>query len=319
MTGAQGCIGSWVVKNLVERGARPVVYDLTREPRRMRLIMSPEQIAQVTFLEDDVRDLEGLCRAIEEHDITHILHLAALQVPACRENPVRGALINVIGTLNVFEAAKRTGCIQRIVYASSCAVYGRPEEYPSPAPHEALLTPHTHYGVFKVCNEGNARVYWEEDGLSSIGLRPWTVYGPGRDQGLTSAPTKAVKAAVVGREYRIPYGGYNDLQFVDDVAKSFLRCLEVPFEGAAVYNLRGQVVSMAEVIATIEEVVPEAKGLLSHGQGQIPMAYDLDDTPLQREVGDLPRTPLREGIRQTVEVFRRLQAEGRLETTELEA
>ena len=81
-----------------------------------------------------------------------------------------------------------------------------------------LLTPSTHYGVFKCCNEGNARIYFQDHGIASVGLRPWTVFGVGRDFGMTSEPTKAIKSLALNRSYHISYGGIQDMQYVDDVA-----------------------------------------------------------------------------------------------------
>ena len=115
--------------------------------------------------------------------ITHVIHLAGLQVPTCRADPILGAKVNVLGTLAVFEAVRLAGDqVKRLVYASSAAVFGPPEKYPTgPLADDVPLVPATHYGVFKCCNEGNARIYFQDFGLSSIGLRPWTVYGVGRD------------------------------------------------------------------------------------------------------------------------------------------
>src|SRR6202011_951788 len=99
-----------------------------------------------------------------------------------------GARVNVLGTLTVFEAVRQSeGRVQRLVYASSAAVFGPPERYSAgPQPDDVPLVPTTHYGIFKCCNEGNARIYYLDHGLSSVGLRPWTVYGPGRDFGMNS-------------------------------------------------------------------------------------------------------------------------------------
>ena len=167
--------------------------------------------------------------------------------------------------------------------------------------------------MFKCCNEGNARVYYQDHGLSSIGLRPWTVYGVGRDFGMTSEPTRAMQAVALGQPCHISYGGRQDCQYADDVAAAFLRCLEVPYEGAKSYNLRGEVVDMRKFHETLCAIVPEARTLVTYGERQITIAYDLDDSALQRDVGPLPRTPLDDGIRQTVERFRQLAAEGRIE------
>src|SRR5205807_3836458 len=153
--------------------------------------------------------------------------------------------------------------VQRLVYASSAAVFGPPEDYPqTPVPNDVKLTPTTHYGFFKCCNEGNALVYFRDHGLSSIGLRPWTVYGVGRDFGMTSEPTKAIKALALGRPYHINYGGKQDLQYVEDVANIFIRCLDVPYRGAKSYNLRGEVVDLKSLHGAMCAVDPEAHRLI---------------------------------------------------------
>src|SRR5262245_11315479 len=323
LTGGYGCIGSWILKHLLQRGESLWVYDLREDTRRLRLLVSDELVRKVDFIQGDVTDLAAVRRAIDRYAITHVLHLAGLQVPICRADPILGAKVNVLGTLAIFEAVRLAQPqVLRLVYASSAAVFGPPEFYAgdqSPLADDVLLAPSTHYGVFKCCNEGNARIYYQDFGLSSIGLRPWTVYGVGRDFGMTSEPTKAIKAVALGRRYSISYGGKQDLQFADDVAKVFLQALEKPYQGAKSYNLRGAVVDLATFHRTLCEVAPEARDLITFGDRQLGIAYDLDDTALQRDLGPISLTPLAYGIRQTLERFRQLHREGRLETADLDA
>ena len=321
LTGGYGCIGAWITRNLLQRGDQVWIYDLKEDPRRLRLILDEDRVRQVAFVPGDVTDLSALRQAVAQHGITHLVHLAGLQVPTCRADPILGAKVNVLGTLAVFEAVRQSlGQVQRLVYASSAAVFGPPSAYgPGPLADDVPLTPTTHYGYFKCCNEGNARIYFQDHGLSSIGLRPWTVYGVGRDFGMTSEPTKAIKALALGRSYHISYGGWQDLQFVDDVAKIFVRCLEAPYQGAKSYNLRGDVVDLATFHQALCKVEPAAQRLITFGERQIAIAYSLDDSALQRDLGPMPHTPLVEGIAQTLEAFQRLQNEGRLDTSDLGA
>jgi nucleoside-diphosphate-sugar epimerase len=320
ITGGYGFIGAWIARNLLARGDSVWVYDLREDPRRLRLILPEEQVRRVSFVPGDVTDLKALSVAIAQHQITHVIHLAGLQVPTCRADPLLGAKVNVLGTLAVFEAVRAAGSqVQRLVYASSAAVFGGPDKYPpGPLPDDVLLVPSTHYGVFKCCNEGNARIYFQDHGISSVGLRPWTVYGVGRDLGMTSEPTKAIKAALLGRPYHVSFGGWTDFQYVDDVAKAFVLCLERPYSGAKSYNLRGAVVTLADFHRALCQVLPEAEKLVTVGTTQIAIAYDLSDDALQRDLGPMPKTPLEDGIRETVAIFRQLQAEGRLDTADLE-
>jgi nucleoside-diphosphate-sugar epimerase len=316
LTGGYGCIGSWIARGLLERGERVSIYDLKEDSHRLRLILEEAQLGQIGFVPGDVTDLANLRFTLDRLNITHVIHLAGLQVPVCRADPILGARVNVLGTLAVLEAVRLSeGRVRRLVYASSAAVFGPPNTCPpGPLADDVPLVPATHYGVFKCCNEGNARIYYQDHGLSSIGLRPWTVYGVGRDFGMTSEPTRAIQALALGRPYHISYGGWQDLQYVEDVAQTFLRCLEAPYQGAKSYNLRGAVVDLPAFHRALCEVEPRASELISFGTRQIAIAFDLDDSALERDLGPMPKTPLLEGIRQTLEQFRRLRAEGRLDS-----
>jgi nucleoside-diphosphate-sugar epimerase len=321
LTGGYGCIGSWIARFLLERGDDAFIYDLKEDTHRMRQIMSEEQVRRVTFVQGDVTDLPALKSVLGRHGITHVVHLAGLQVPVCRANPILGAKVNVLGTLAVFEAVRESqGRVQRLVYASSAAVFGPPECYPpGRLGDDVALKPTTHYGYFKCCNEGNARIYFQDHGLSSIGLRPWTVYGVGRDFGMTSEPTKAIKCLALRRPYPISYGGWQDMQYVEDVAHTFIRCLEAPYRGAKSYNLRGDVVDLPAFHRALCAVDPAAAQLITYGDRQISIAYDLDDSALEHDVGPMPKSPLIEGIRKTLALFKQLQSEGRLDTSDLKA
>jgi len=223
ITGAHGFIGAWIVKRLLECGTRVVIFDKSVEPQRLRLIMSEAEIAQAEVVAGDITEEGNLLPVIDDFKITNLIHLAGLQVPTCRADPSLGAMVNVIGTINVFEAARQArDQINNVTYASSAAVFGISEEEHAMTERDEPR-PSTHYGVFKTCNEGNARVYHLDHGVNSIGLRPLTVYGVGRDFGLTSDPTKAMKAAVVGRPFHIRFGGRTDFQYVADTAEVFIR------------------------------------------------------------------------------------------------
>jgi nucleoside-diphosphate-sugar epimerase len=313
ITGGMGCIGAWVIRNLVQEGVSVTVFDLSHDRHRLELIMTPAEIAQAAFVYGDITDTAVVTRSVADAGATHIIHLAALQVPFCRANPPLGAAVNVVGTVNVFEAAKKAG-IGQLVYASSVAVYGRQEEYNAPLlPHDAPLHPHNHYGVYKQANEGTARIYWQDDGLASIGLRPYTIYGPGRDQGVTSTPTQAMLAAARGESFHIPFGGTNGFQYADDVAKIFIQAARTPFRGAELFNLKGAVAHMRDVVAAIEAAAPGARGQISFEERPLSLPAGTEDTSLRALLGDnIADTPLAAGVAQTITHFRQALADGRL-------
>jgi nucleoside-diphosphate-sugar epimerase len=230
-------------------------------------------------------------------------------------------MINVVGTLNVFEVARRRrDLVKSIVYASSAAVFGPEETYGGgTVPEGAPLLPGTHYGVFKQCNEGNARVYFHSDGLSSVGLRPGSVYGVGRDRGMTSGPTKAIKAAVIGQPYTIRFTGGMDLQYVRDTARIFVRCAEAGLIGAKTYTLRGDVIQVNDFLAILEQILPSSLTLIKAEGNALPVSYDFDDSALHHDLAGIQRTPLEDGIRETAAIFERLKRAGTLDIQDLES
>lgn len=316
LTGASGCIGAWIARFLLESGHHVVALDLDIALHRLHLIAPPTLASRIIAVEGSIEDRPLLDRLLTQHDITHICHLAAVLIPVCQRDPLLGARVNVLGTLNLFEAARAAGRPIRVVYASSAAVWGPPEAYPDrPLTESDPLLPATFYGVFKQSNEQCARIYAATAGIPSIGLRPWTVYGPGRDFGLTSDPTHALRAAVLGRPFRMRLTGPMDLQYVEDVALAFVRCLESDLPGAHVFNLAGHLEQVEALIPLIERLRPAARGLITCDGPTVPVAARMDGSALARMVPGIPLTPLHEGFARTLALFERLHAEGRLELT----
>jgi nucleoside-diphosphate-sugar epimerase len=290
VTGASGCIGAWTVLTLLAEGAGGVALDRGGTDERLRLIGGGKLgTARAVDVDVDIRDLAALEQVLAGHAITHVVHLAALQVPSCRANPPRGAEVNVTGTTNLFEACRRHGLAAPVAYASSVAAYDAAGE---------SLTPATIYGVYKIANEGTARIYWQESGVASVGLRPVVVYGAGRDQGTTAAPTQAMAAAARGEPFNIPFGGSLGLQYAGDVARAFIGAARRPATGAERYNLGGPEVTVAEVVAAINHAVPGAQ--VTFDDVALPFA-----SRLPAPWFEMPVTPLAEGVATTVTLYRR--------------
>src|SRR5437660_11260479 len=147
ITGAQGCLGSLIVKALAERGDTPVVFDRSEDRRRLEAIIETSQLERVRFIAGDITDIGAVRSALKASGARRLIHLAGLQVPACKADPVAGAFVKVVGTLNVFESAKSAG-VERVVYASSAAVFGG-ADIETPVDEGVATAPATQYGVFK--------------------------------------------------------------------------------------------------------------------------------------------------------------------------
>ncbi len=314
VTGALGCLGAWTLKALLDDGEEPVGYDLGSDDSRLRIVLDHDERERVTLIQGDVTDGDALGRALDSHDVTAVVHLAALQVPFCRADPALGARVNVLGTVVVFEALKaRRERLPGLAYASSTAVFNASD--PSPAPESGGTAPGTLYGVYKLANEGTARVFWQDEGVSSIGIRPYVVYGPARDQGMTSSPTLAMAAAARGEPFEIPYGGTAQYDYAPDVGKAFARAAGAARDGAHVANFPGVPSTMPEVVAAIEAASPDAAGTITWNEEELPFPEALASGRLEQLVGPLRHTPLSEGVARTVERFRELTSEHASPTT----
>jgi nucleoside-diphosphate-sugar epimerase len=297
VTGALGCIGAWIARTLVREGVRVTAFDLGGDDARLRLIMEPDEVESVARVRGDVTDPGALGSALDEHEATHVVHLAALLIPLARADPPRGALVNVVGATNVFDAVEqRRDRVHGLAYASSAAVYDVVDEAAT-RDEAAVGHPTTLYGVHKLANEGTARVYWGEHGLPSIGLRPYIVYGPGRDTGMTAGPTLAMAAAVRGEPATIGWSSRSTFNYAPDTARAFVDAARAATEGAAVYNIPGVTVPTSEVVAAIQAEVPGAKIAIEDVPLPFPEEFATGGFPM-------PVTPLVDGVRETIELFR---------------
>jgi nucleoside-diphosphate-sugar epimerase len=293
ITGGRGFIGAWTARALLDRGHSVRIFDIHDERATFDALVGSDRLAagHVEHTRGDITEPRDVDTAADACDA--IVHLAAVLIPTARKDPLLGARINVLGTLHVFEAAKRTG-VRGIAYASSAAVFG---------PHDGIHPePRTHYGAYKLCNEGCARAYWDDAGIPSIGLRPSTVYGPGREIGVTADPTLAMRAAAEGKPYTIRFTGATGMDFAQDVGTIFARAATETPDGAHAFSLQGQLATMDEVLAAIHAVVPDAN-VRAEGP-ELMFAAQLDEEPLYALLPNVKRTPLIDGTRETIEFYR---------------
>ena len=281
-------------------------------PKVRSLLLLAAEVERLDVVDADINDLELLEEAARRRGVTHIIHLAALQFPFCAADPIAGARVNVQGTLTMFELCRRLD-IGRLVYASSAAVYGPRTHYSDEVlAADAELYPTSHYGVFKVANEQAARVAWESHGVASVGLRPHSVYGPGRDQGVTSKPTLAMIAATSGRPYRVDFGGAYQFQFADDVAGWFIAAARAELPGATVFSLP-RTIGVSEIVAAIEEVEPASRGQITFGERVLPFPSAFDGRPVEAAMGARPETVLADGVGHTIACYRRALTQHKLD------
>ncbi len=296
ITGATGFLGSWIISGLVDAGAFVIATDINDDHHRLKTLRPELPADRVDFRICDVTDAAALDRLITETRPTGIIHLAALQIPVCRANPTAGALVNVVGHVNVFEAARKHG-IGRIIYTSSIAA----------KPRGPANAPSNLYGVFKKTDEEVARIYWQDHDLPSLGLRPYIVYGVGRDDGETSAITRAIEAAAMGEPFEIPFVTRSCFQYAGDIAEVFVRAASARWEGALLSDITDRVESIGDVLAAVKQAVPGA-AITAAPDERISPASGFDTAPLRQVIGDWQETPLADGVQKTVALYRGIAA-----------
>lgn len=297
VTGIAGCIGSWIARHLLEEGHTVIGVDVARDLPNARLLGIDGDFELHRI---DVTDNESFTTMLRSAEPEAIIHLASLLMPKCKENPMLCVDVNVKSFMTVLEAARELG--SNIAYASSAWVQNAPEG-------DTLVTeadpvdPQSLYGVFKMVNEGMSQTYARDFGVKCNGLRPYIVYGPGREVGLTADINLALLAASRGEPYHIGFGGKVALHHASDVARLFIKLALSPVAGGKVYNVRGTVEAMPDVVSTIERVTGTT-GLLGADDRALPIAANLSDAALQKDYGPIEYLSLEEGLAQTLSVYK---------------
>ena len=302
VTGGGGFIGTWVLRALLARGLRAVAFDAHEHPTRWPRLLGASASA-VPFVRGSLLDRELLAGLFDEQRVTHVIHLAALLTPQCHDDPFAGCEVNVLGSVALFEQAKRSR-VQGLSYASSMAVFG-PE--PDSDPASATTTenrPPSFYGAFKKAVELIAEQYWLHAKLPSVGIRPHVVYGPERDQGMTAGPSLAARAAATGESFHINYRGLVGYDYVEDVAEAFVRtALETP-RGAHVVDLPSEPATVEQLVAAIDTVIPGAAAKITISGPVLPRNESRHEQVITDILPDWRATSVADGMRRTIEFYR---------------
>ena len=242
--GGSGFLGSWIVKAFLKKGYSVSIFDLKIQKELLSHVVG-DDINKIKFINGDITNYDQVQEAI--NDMDHVINLAGLMTPDCSSNPILGAKVNVLGSINVFEALKKNNN-KFLVYASSAGVFGQKDHY--------YPFPETHYGAYKLAVEGVARAYLNEDGISSVGIRPYVIYGPGREVGGTAGVTLACKAAKQGDSYTVNFSGKAGFVYVQDVVDLVeMSIAQIP-SGALTFNINGITADVSEFINLIKKNIP---------------------------------------------------------------
>ena len=284
VTGGAGFIGNRIVRKLVDRGEKVVCFDMA--PPRDNL---QPYLDRIQVYRGDITQIPHLLEAVNLHQVDKIIHMAALMPPDTEDRPHFGMLVNIQGTNNVFEAARWTG-VQRVVYASSIAVFGVQETLGKrPINEDDLTNPVNVYGMTKVANDFSAGKYIERYGLDLRGIRICTVFGHGRVTGMTGMIGMIgglmMSLPAVGKPVSMPFHQDEPSPMIhaEDAAEIFVRATLSDRLNHRIYISGGHLATIGEMADAVRSFIPDAQ--ITTGDQAVPHVYLVDNSRMLADIG----------------------------------
>jgi UDP-glucose 4-epimerase len=311
VTGGTGIIGSLTGRKLAERGHTVRLLDVA--PDRAALARVGGNADGLDVVAGDVLSFSDVGAAAKDADV--IVHLAYSLGEATNRRPYAATQLNVQGSATVLEAARLFG-VQRVVLASSVAIYGSDTMY---APEDLPLTEDaaTHlapgmplYGAGKLYLERLAEIYRKTHGLLGVGLRPSPVYGPGGVRGVSGWLSEVIEKAAAGQAVTVTRGDARiSLVHVEDVAEQLVRLVEIDaatFTDRYFFNTGGDATTMRELAALVQQIVPEARlEITSDGEPDVAgLTSQVSGQALAELIGYDRQYDLPTGVRTYIEAAR---------------
>ena len=303
ITGA-GLIGSNAARHAVDAGHRVALFDLSPNRDYIEKIVSP---GKADIVAADMRDLPALLAALEKFSVDTIVHTAGLIGSRVQENSYTGATNNILGTINILEAA-RLRKIRRVVYVSTFGVYDRGKINDSVIRETHTIGGHNLYATTKICSEHLVHAYASMYSLDTIIIRPGGVFGRGFYVGgstvgkvmrdLALAIIKGDPITIDAKTY-----GPNEYVYGKDVGRTLLLACQAQTPKQRIYNAgTGVVHGPEELAAVVRELAPRTKVKISGTSGadksrNIPM----DISVSKAELGYAPKFMLKDALRDYME------------------
>ena len=303
VTGGNGLIGGALCKYLLDEGAHVVVYDLAETG----MLNEHEIMSSVEFYQGDILKRHELRRAMSASDI--VFHLAAQSgVGAARKEAYDAWQLNVLGTLNVLDAARHTPFVQSIVAASSNHVYGSQDDGGG-TKEDSKLNQLDTYSASKTAADYMARSYAYENNMPVAILRNTNCYGP-HDPHLDHLIPSTILSVMKDETVVLRSDGRNRKSFVyvDDIAEAYAMAAKWMFTGGipgTVFNVSGPPMQVIDIANSIRTLLGSDVPIKTEDQAYDLADENLDWTAFHDATGWEPKTSFEEGIKRTAEVFQK--------------
>jgi UDP-glucose 4-epimerase len=314
VTGGSGLVGAYAVGMLLERGERPVVFDVAVNERLLAAVGVDTE--KVTLVRGDMADLPALISTLRENDCDRIIHLAAFLGEEVQRRPYSGVRLNFMGTVNVFEAA-RLEKVSRVIFPSSGTVYlGSVGEGLTKIDESIPINPPSVYAATKASCEFMGRAYAKRYGFQFICLRyVGGLYGPSPVALKATrevAIQQMIRSAVKGEPAKIrwPYGPAEILYGKDAAKGTVLAVLKDKFKDDLFHIGNGQMVGGDEIIDGIRKSFPESKIELIKANNPMPYPESRiasDFSRSKEQLGYEPDYPIDKAVADYAATLKRLE------------
>ncbi|HJO81387.1 MAG: NAD(P)-dependent oxidoreductase [SAR202 cluster bacterium] len=281
VTGGTGFIGGKVICELVDRGEDVVCFDMA--PPRANLT---PLLDRITVYRGDVTQISHVMDAASANNVHKIIHMAAMLAPDTEERPHAGMFVNIQGMNNILEVARWVGA-ERVVYASSIAVYGVQERFGDRPVIEAdSSVPVTVYGMTKVVNDFVAGKYIDQFGMDVRGVRICTVFGHGRVTGMTGMVGGLLASLpAIGKPVDLPFSPDEPSAMIhaEDAAQIFVRVALADKLNHRTYNSGGHLATVGDMADAVRGFIPDAK--ITTGETRVPHVYLVDNSQMLADIG----------------------------------
>jgi nucleoside-diphosphate-sugar epimerase len=302
ITGA-GLIGTHLARRIVDAGDRAVLYDLVPNRDHIGNVVGPDKAGVVAA---DIRDLPALIEALRKFDVDTLVHTAGLIGKRVAENTYTGSTNNIVGTINVLEAARLMG-LRRVVYVSTFGVYDRSKIKEPLIREDAATGGHNLYTVTKLCSEHLVDGYASHHKLDTVIVRPGGVFGRGQYVGgSTVGRVMRDLAMSIIKNEPIPIDATvyapNEYVYAKDVALALHLACTASNPKQRIYNAGTEIVTRPEQLAQIvRELAPNSDVKVVGSSGADGKAAPLDLSVSKAELGYTPHFPLKEALRDYME------------------
>lgn len=304
--GGMGFLGSKVTTFLIEQGEEVIVMGRSPTLHRLRNVAN-----KVKIVEGDKTNIGQIIEMIKIHHVEKIIDASGELEAESERAPYNASKLNILGTLNIFEAARIMG-IKRVVWSSSIAIYGDKKRAQGiPQNEDALCDPITIYGACKYYGEVIARSYAKRWDIDIVSLRPSPLYGPLRKGGATGWLTDIVRVPLAGGRVEIPPGPDETVNFcfIDDCADAFVKCCQYKRDRLphSVYYIGGETVKVRDFVAEVKKHIQEAE---VDYKGKYMYYIDcIDNSHLCEDTGFKIRYNIERGIKEYIDRERVLSLE----------